>query len=62
MSKKGILFGAACWLLGLAAFIVGLNVPGNAGRWLTVVGQILFLLGLLLEGVLWFRKKREEGD
>ena len=60
MSKKRILFGAACWLLGLAAFIVGLNVSGNAGRWLTVVGQILFLLGLLLEGVFWFRKKREE--
>ena len=60
MKQKGLLFAAVFWILGLALFLVGLNLSTDAGKWLTVIGQILFLLGLLIEGVIWFRKKQSE--
>ena len=40
--------------------IIGMNVEAQAGSWMTVAGNVLFLLGLLLEGIYWFRKKKEE--
>ena len=58
MKQKGLLIAAVFWILGLALFLVGLNLPTDAGKWLTVIGQILFLLGLLIEGYFWFRNKR----
>ena len=58
MKQKGLLIAAVFWILGLALFLVGLNLPTDTGKWLTVIGQILFLLGLLIEGYFWFRNKR----
>ena len=58
MKQKGLLLAALFWILGLVLFLIGLNLSGDAGQWLTVVGQILFLLGLMIEGYFWFRKKR----
>jgi len=60
MNRKLTLTACILWLAGLAAFIVGLNIPGDAGKWLTVIGQIVFLIGLALQGVLYFRQKRAE--
>lgn len=61
--KRGLAAaGAALWVVGLVLTIVGLNVPDNPGKWMTVAGNILFLLGLLLEGVIWFRRKRKEEE
>lgn len=52
--------GAVLWLLGLALFILGLNLPAPAGSWLAVTGNLLFFPGLALEGVVWFRRRREQ--
>ena len=61
MSKNaGMLTGAVCWILGLALTIIGLNVKTDTGTWMTVIGQILFLAGLMIEGVIWFRRKKEK--
>ena len=60
MNRKITIAACVLWIVGLAGFIIGLNIPGDAGKWLTVIGQIVFLLGLGLEGVLYFRKKNAE--
>ena len=60
MKNKGMLIGAGCWILGLMLAIVGLNIRTDAGSWMTVTGQILFLVGLMIEGVIWFRRKKEK--
>ncbi len=63
MRKRIMVIGAVCWILGLVMTIVGMNVEGTTGQWISVIGNILFLLGLLLEGVCWFRSRRgEEGE
>ena len=68
MNRKEVFFlyrkltAAACilWIAGIAAFIIGLNIPGNTGKWLSVTGQIAFFLGLGLEGVLWVRRRKTQ--
>ena len=60
MNRKLLpLLGAGLWVLGLILFILGLNLSAPAGSWLTVLGNILFFLGLALEGILWFRRRKE---
>ncbi len=54
------LVGAILWVLGLGMAIVGMNLGAPAGTWLNVIGNILFFLGLLLEGILWVKRKKEE--
>ena len=58
-NKAGELAGAVCWIVGLALAIIGLNVPEDAGKWMMVTGEILFLIGLMIEGVIWFRNRKE---
>ena len=60
MNRKMTVAACVLWLAGLAAFIVGLNIKSDTGKWLSIIGQIVFLAGLALEGVLWFRKKNAE--
>ena len=60
--KRLAALGASFWILGLVLFVLGLNIPGNAGQWMTVIGSIVFLIGLGLEGVLWFRRRDQEKD
>ena len=63
MKNKTVpILGASLWILGLILFVVGLNIRSSAGSWMTVVGNILFLAGLGLEGVVWFRKRKEQGN
>ena len=57
MPRKLTLAACVLWIAGIAAFIIGLNVQGNPGKWLTVAGEIAFFAGLALEGVLYFRKR-----
>ncbi len=52
--------GAVLWIIGLAMAITGLNIKTETGTWMTVAGNIIFLVGLFLEGIFWFRKKKEE--
>ena len=58
--KRLAALGAGFWILGLILFILGLNIPGNAGQWMIVIGSIVFLIGLGLEGILWFRGRQDQ--
>ena len=53
------ILGAGLWILGLILSIVGLNIHSDTGTWLSVIGNILFLVGLGIEGYIWFRRKRD---
>ena len=33
--------------------IIGLNIQTDTGRWISVIGNITFLIGLALQGVVW---------
>ncbi|MBR2822318.1 MAG: hypothetical protein IKE24_01315 [Clostridia bacterium] len=56
--KKLPLTGAVLWILGLALFLIGLNIHSDVGSWLSVIGNICFFVGLGIEGVVWMRNRR----
>lgn len=58
--RKWTIAGCVLWILGLAASIVGLNIPGDAGKWMAIAGDIVFLAGLGITGAVWMKKKKEE--
>jgi len=59
--KLLMLPGDILWIAGLVLTIVGLNVKGSTGTWMTIAGNISFLVGLGLLGALWFiRRRRDE--
>ena len=58
MNRKMTVTACVLWLAGLAAFIAGLNIKSDTGKWLSVGGQIVFLVGLGLEGVLYYRRQK----
>ena len=62
MEKKLMLPGGLLWVTGFAAWIIGVNVQGDTGRWIQIGGNIAFVLGLLLVGAAWFKKKRAEEE
>ena len=41
------------WIIGLVVSIVGLNIKTDTGRWMSVIGNVTFLVGLALQGVVW---------
>ena len=51
--------GASLWILGLALFLIGLNIKSGTGSWMSVIGNICFFLGLGIEGVVWMKKKKD---
>ena len=57
--KKLPVIGASLWILGLALFLIGLNIKSDAGSWMSVIGNICFFLGLGIEGVVWMKKKKD---
>ena len=61
LNRKLTLISCILWLAGLTAAIAGMNLEGDAGKWLSVCGNIVFLAGLGLQGVLWLRKHRASG-
>ena len=60
MQKKWTVTGCVLWIAGLAAAITGLNLTGETGTWLAVIGNIIFLIGLGITGALWFQKKKAD--
>ena len=60
MERTGTVIGALLWIIGFAGFIVGLNVQGEAGKWMEIIGSIAFLAGLGIIGALWMKRKNEE--
>ena len=62
MNKRLMLPGCILWLLGLVMSIVGMNMPDNAGNLVSVIGNILFLIGLGLVGAAWLMSRRQSGN
>ena len=52
--------GCFLWIAGLAAFIIGLNLNGEAKGWMTVAGSVCFLIGLGISGAVWMKRKQKE--
>ena len=62
MNKRLMLPGCILWLLGLVMSIVGMNMPDNTGNLVSVIGNILFLIGLGLVGAAWLMARRQSGN
>ena len=60
--KKWAAAGCTLWIVGLAAFITGLNLTGNVKEWMTVAGSIAFLAGLGINGAVWMKTKNEPNE
>ena len=60
MEKRKILAITALilWIAGLSLTLIGFNLKNNTGVWMTVIGSPVFLIGLALTGILWFRKNK----
>lgn len=54
--------GCVLWISGLAAFIIGLNLDGVTGQWVSVAGNIAFLAGLMLVGMMWIKRKKNREE
>jgi len=62
MERKLTVIGCVLWIIGLIVAIVGLNLAGDAKTWVSVIGNIVFLVGLGITGAVWFRKKKTEKE
>ena len=60
MNRKLTVTGSLLWIVGLAAAVIGLNLSGATGTALSLGGNIAFLAGLAILGVVWFRKRRDQ--
>ena len=60
MQKKLTVVGCVMWIVGLAASIIGLNLTGSARSWVSIAGNVVFLIGLGITGYVWLKKKNEE--
>ena len=60
MQKKLTIIGCTMWIIGLAGSIIGLNLTGNAKKWVSMIGNIVFLIGLGIVAVVWIKKKQAE--
>ncbi len=60
MEKTLKVLASLFWIFGLIATIVGLNIKTDTGRWISVIGNITFLIGLALQGVVWALMSRDQ--
>jgi hypothetical protein len=60
MLKKLTVFGCTMWIVGLVTAIIGLNLTGDARTWVSIVGNVVFLIGLGITGIVWMKKKKDE--
>ena len=49
--------GCFCWVAGFIVFMVGMNLEGQVKEWMSVVGSIVFFIGLVIVGGIWAKKK-----
>ena len=62
MEKTLKILASLFWIIGLAVTIIGLNIQTDTGRWMSVIGNITFLIGLALQGVVWaLMSRRKKG-
>ena len=57
--KKLTAAGCALWIIGLTAFIIGLNLTGSIKEWMTIGGSAVFLAGLGITGAVRMKRKDE---
>ena len=60
MLKKLTVIGCTMWIVGLVTAIIGLNLTGNARTWVSIVGNVVFLVGLGITGIVWMKKKKDD--
>ena len=60
MNKRLLLPGCILWIVGLAASIIGINIEGKAGQWASIIGNILFFVGLGIVGAAWLMARKNE--
>ena len=60
MMKKLTVIGCTMWIVGLVTAIIGLNLTGNARTWVSIVGNVVFLVGLGITGIVWMKKKNDD--
>ena len=62
MRRKATAAGCILWIIGLGMTIAGLNLDGDPGRWISVTGNILFLIGLGITGAVWLSGRKKEDE
>ena len=62
MEKTLKILASLFWIIGLVVSFVGLNSKTGTGRWMSVAGNITFLVGLALQGVVWALMSRKKKD
>ena len=60
MMKKLTVIGCTMWIVGLVTAIIGLTLTGNARTWVSIVGNVVFLVGLGITGIVWMKRKKAE--
>ena len=60
MNKRLILPGGILWIGGLVLSIVGMNIHTDTGSLVSVIGNILLLVGLGIVGAAWLMARRNE--
>ena len=60
MEKSLKVLASLFWILGLTATIIGLNIKTDTGKWVSTIGNITFLVGLALQGVVWALMSRNK--
>ena len=60
MNKRLILPGGILWIAGLVLSIVGMNIHTDTGSLVSVIGNILFLVGLGVVGAAWLMARRND--
>ncbi|MBR3428787.1 MAG: hypothetical protein IKG87_01685 [Clostridia bacterium] len=60
MNRKLVLPGGILWILGLVLSIVGMNIHNQTGSLISVIGNILFLVGLGIIGAAWLIARKEQ--
>lgn len=60
MNRKLVLPGGILWILGLVLSIVGMNIHNQTGSLISVIGNILFLVGLGIVGAAWLIARKEQ--
>lgn len=60
MNRKLVLPGGILWILGLVLSIVGMNIHTQTGSLISVIGNILFLVGLGIIGAAWLIARKEQ--
>ena len=60
MDKRLVLPGGILWIAGLVMSIVGMNLHTDTGRLVTIIGNIVFLVGLGIFGAAWLMARKSK--